>query len=103
MAVVSGDPSKEGEEFVVRIRAKAGTKIPPHWHPVDEHLTVIRGSFLVGMGEKIDGVVAQEMTAGAYAFLPKNMAHFIVANEDAIAQVHGTGPFKTVFVNQPAK
>ncbi|MEW6209681.1 MAG: cupin domain-containing protein [Acidobacteriota bacterium] len=100
LAVVSGNPSKEGEEFVLRIRAKAGTKIPPHWHPTDEHLTVLKGSLFAGMGEKMEGVVAQEMSAGAYMFLPKNMAHFIIAKEDSEAQVHGTGPFKTIWVKQ---
>ena len=100
IAVISGNPSKEGEEFVMRIRAKAGTKIPPHWHPTDEHFTVLKGTLFTGMGEKMDGVVAQEMTAGAYAFLPKNMAHFIIAKEDSEAQIHGVGPFKTVWVKQ---
>jgi quercetin dioxygenase-like cupin family protein len=102
IAVISGDPQKEGEEFVIRIRAKAGTKIPPHWHPFDEHFTVMKGTFLVGMGEKMDQAQAQEMPAGAYAFLPKRMAHFMWAKDDAEVQLHGIGPFKTVWITSPA-
>jgi hypothetical protein len=31
-----------GEPFVMRIRELPGTIIPPHKHPVDEHITVIQ-------------------------------------------------------------
>jgi len=51
--VVSGDPSKEGL-YVVRMKMPAGYKINPHWHPTDEHVTVISGTFAFGMGEKFD-------------------------------------------------
>ena len=53
MAVESGDPSK-AEEFVVRLSFPAGYKIPPHFHPTDEHVRVHEGEFLVGMGDKLD-------------------------------------------------
>ncbi len=51
LATVSGDPSAEGGSFVVRIRCADGGKIPAHWHPNDENVTVLKGTFLVGMGE----------------------------------------------------
>src|SRR5436309_7511812 len=54
MAVVSGDPNKNGEPFVIRIRQVDGAKVPPHWHPADEYLTVLKGTFLIGMGETYD-------------------------------------------------
>ena len=50
-AVLSGDPRKEGAPFVLRLKFAGGAKIPPHWHPVDEHLTVISGTFFMGQGE----------------------------------------------------
>src|SRR5690349_14440009 len=53
MAVERGDPSKPGE-FVVRLSFPAGYKIPPHWHPTDEHVHVRSGEFLVGMGDALD-------------------------------------------------
>jgi hypothetical protein len=31
-----------------------GTKIPAHWHPTDENVTVLKGIFQVGTGEKFD-------------------------------------------------
>src|SRR5437773_598330 len=33
--ILSGDPEKAGEPFVMRIRELPGTRIPVHSHPVD--------------------------------------------------------------------
>src|SRR5438105_14380748 len=54
LAAVSGDSSAEGAPFVVRIRCADGVKIPAHWHPTDENVTVRKGAILVGMGESFD-------------------------------------------------
>src|SRR5882762_9381710 len=54
LATVAGDPSAEGAPFVVRLRCADGAKIPAHWHPTDENATVLKGIFLVGMGEAFD-------------------------------------------------
>jgi hypothetical protein len=40
-ASLSGDPSKPGEPYVFRARLPDGYRVPPHWHPMDEHVTVI--------------------------------------------------------------
>lgn len=98
IAVLSGDPAKPGP-FVIRIKLHAELKVPPHWHPTDEHITIITGKAVVGMGEKFDLASGQEIAAGSYALLPKKMAHFIYAKEETITQVHGIGPFKVIWVN----
>src|SRR5690348_7705036 len=41
MAVLQGDPSAAGEIFTVRMRMPDGYIIPAHWHPTDEHVTVL--------------------------------------------------------------
>ena len=51
MAVVYGDPSKAGEMYAVRFRFADGFKVPAHWHPQDEHATVLQGTLLLGMGK----------------------------------------------------
>jgi quercetin dioxygenase-like cupin family protein len=98
IAVISGDPAKPGP-FVIRIKHHAGLKVPPHWHPTDEHITIITGKAVFGMGEKFDPAAGEEITAGSYVFAPKKMAHFIYAKEETIAQVHGIGPFQVFWVN----
>ena len=39
-SLVSGDPSKPGL-YCVRLKMPAGYKVMPHWHPTEEHVTVI--------------------------------------------------------------
>ena len=53
IAVVRGDPSKEGL-YVVRLKVPAGFKIAPHTHPNDENVIVLSGSFNIGTGDKLD-------------------------------------------------
>lgn len=97
-AVVSGSPNTEGAPFVIRIKLADGVKVAPHWHPVDEHITVITGTFYMGMGEKFNESMAKEMPAGSYALMPKEMRHFAWAKGETIIQIHGAGPFKTYWV-----
>jgi hypothetical protein len=62
LAPVAGDMNAEGTPFVARIRCADGAKIPAHWHPTDENVTVLKGTFLVGMGETSDESKLQTMT-----------------------------------------
>lgn len=99
IAVVSGDPDKEGSPFVLRFRYHGKSRIPPHWHPIDEQLTVLSGTFRMGMGESGDESGTTAMAAGAYAFVPARMAHYAWADADTTVQVHGVGPFVINYVN----
>jgi len=99
IAVLSGDPAKEGVSFVIRLKLRDGTRVQPHWHPIDEHLTVMTGTLHVGMGEKFDRAAAAALPAGSYSLMPKEMRHFVWAEGETIIQLHGVGPFKTFWVN----
>ena len=48
-AVLSGDPGSPGP-FVLRLKFPAGYKVATHWHPTDEHVTVIEGRCQSGHG-----------------------------------------------------
>jgi len=98
MALESGDPSKEGL-YCVRLKMPAGYRINPHWHPTDEHVTVISGTFALGMGDKFDKASMKELPPGGYALLPAQMHHYAMAKTAAIVQVHGQGPFALTYVN----
>jgi len=91
--ILYGDPEKEGEPFVMRIRELPGTIIPPHKHPVDEHITVVQGTIYFAVAEKFDRAAMKEIKAGGYAFIPKGSTMFGHIPDGAIVQVHGTGPF----------
>ncbi len=97
-AVMAGDPGKTGL-YVVRLKVPAGYKIAPHWHPTDEHVTVISGSLALGMGEKFDKTTMKDLPPGGYALMPAEMRHYALAKTAATVQVHGMGPFALTYVN----
>ncbi len=53
-ALLAGDPSKLGVPYVFRAKLPDGFTVPPHWHPADENVTVVRGTFILGFGKKFD-------------------------------------------------
>jgi quercetin dioxygenase-like cupin family protein len=91
--ILHGDPDKPGEPFVMRIRELPGGVIPPHKHPVDEHITVVQGTLYFAVGEKFDRAVMQELKTGSYVFIPRGSTMFGYTPDAAIVQVHGIGPF----------
>lgn len=91
--VIQGDIEKEGQEFVMRIRELRGSFIPPHTHPVDEHVTVLEGKVCLAAGPVFDRAKLQCLGPGGYAFFPKGTTIFGEAAEPATVQVHGIGPF----------
>jgi len=98
LAVVSGNPAGTGN-YVVRLKMPDGYKIMPHWHPTQENVTVLSGEFHVGMGDKFDESGMRPLAPGSFAAVPPHMHHYAVAKGETIVQVHGTGPFKLVYVN----
>jgi quercetin dioxygenase-like cupin family protein len=99
LAPVSGDFNVEGAPFVLRIRCVDGAKVPAHWHPTDEYLTVLKGTFLVAVGEAFDESKLQTMNVGNFILMPKEMRHFAMNKGETIVQIHGMGPFKVNWVN----
>ena len=97
-AVLAGDPEKSGP-FVVRIKSPAGAKVPPHWHPTDENVTVVSGTFAMGMGDKADPKALRVLAAGSYVLMPRETRHFALSKTATVVQVHGMGPFQINFVN----
>jgi quercetin dioxygenase-like cupin family protein len=98
LAVVSGDPGSAGP-YVIRLKMPAGYKIAPHWHPTDENITVIAGTFSLGMGETFDPKATKTLAAGGFALMPAEMRHFAWTKGGATVQVHGMGPFMLNYVN----
>ena len=92
--IISGDPDKAGAPFVIRIYNVENQIIVPHWHPEDEHLTVVKGTWHIGDGETFDRTALREMNAGDYVLVPKTMRHFGWAKTAVVVQIHGIGPFK---------
>ncbi|MBX9787477.1 MAG: cupin domain-containing protein [Pirellulales bacterium] len=88
IAVLEGDPSKEGP-FVFRVKAPDGYRIPPHTHPKTERITVISGTFNIGMGAEFDAAKAKPMPAGTYGYWGAGMKHFVWLKGETVVQFHG--------------
>lgn len=98
MAVVSGDPTKAGP-FTIDLAFPNGYKIPPHFHPAAEDVTVKSGTFLYGMGDKLDRKAMKPMKKGEHGSIPANMHHFAQAKGKTTVEVSSTGPFAINYVN----
>ena len=98
LAVLDGDPTKPGL-YTMRLSMPDGYRIPPHFHPADEHVTVISGKFQVGMGDTFDAAKLSTLPAGTFGMIPAGMRHFAQAKGATVLQLHGTGPWKLTYVN----
>lgn len=98
VAVLSGDPKLPGL-FVIRLKAPAGFKVARHWHPTDEHVTVIEGELTLNMGQGATGEHAHTFGAGGYVLLPARMQHTASTKGGVIVQISGMGPFELNYVD----
>jgi quercetin dioxygenase-like cupin family protein len=85
--------------LTVRFQTPDGYRIAPHTHPTPERITVISGSFHIGMGDKFDESAARELGAGGFTVLPPGMKHFAWTTGDTIVQINSEGPFVIKYVN----
>src|SRR5438105_11758726 len=92
IAVLEGDPNKEGP-FVFRVKVPDGYRVPVHTHPKPERVTVIAGTFHIGMGDKFEADKTQPMPVGTYGVWPPGMKHFVWVKGETIVQFHGDGPW----------
>jgi hypothetical protein len=74
---VFGDPDKPGAPYVIRIQNDPNFIVPPHWHPEDENIVVIKGTCSFGMGNKFDRSALREVNVGDYTFIPKDAAFWM--------------------------
>lgn len=94
IAVVSGDPSKDGP-FVMRFRCPDNYKIPAHTHPATEAVTVLEGVFNAGTGDKYDASKLTPVRRGGFFIMPGGMAHFGLCKGTTVIELHAQGPWGT--------
>ena len=98
LAVLSGDPGKEGM-FTIRLKFPANYAVAPHHHPTDELVTVIDGQMSIGMGETLDKAKAATLNEAGYVALPANMNHYAFTGSGVTIQITSHGPFQIIYVN----
>ena len=99
LAVLECNPMAASGDYTVRLKMPAGYRIAPHWHPKRENVTVISGTFKVGMGDSFDESKMATFPAGSFAYLDPDMHHYAMADDDVVVQIHGSAPVQFNYVN----
>lgn len=99
LAVIEGNPAASSGDYTIRLKMPDGYRIPPHWHPKRENVTIISGSFKVGMGDSFDESKMGSFGPGAFAYLDPSMHHYAMASGETVVQVHGMAPLMFNYVN----
>jgi quercetin dioxygenase-like cupin family protein len=98
-AVLEGDPMAATGSYTVRLKMPDGYVISPHWHPLRENVTIISGTFKVGMGDTVEADKMATLPAGSFAYLDPDMHHYAMASGEVVVQIHGLSPLKINYVN----
>src|ERR1700730_12694236 len=99
LAVLEGNPGAPSGDYTVRLKMPDGYRIAPHWHPQRENVTIISGTFKVGMGDRFEESKMGAFPAGSFAYLDPDMHHYAMASGEVVVQIHGTSPLKFTSVN----
>jgi hypothetical protein len=98
IAVIEG-PMDKATPFTARLMYPANYKIPPHMHPAMEHVTVLSGTFNMGVGETFDQSKTMALPPGGMAIMDVRTPHFGWTTEEVTIQIHGVGPWAVEYVN----
>ena len=98
VAVLEG-PLNEAVPITFRIKFPANYRLPAHWHPGIEHVTVISGTFHMGTGDSLDQSKTMPLAAGSFAIMQPMTRHFAWTREETVIQVHSIGPWAINYVN----
>ncbi len=99
MALIEGAPHQPGP-FTFRLKFPPDYKIPAHWHPTKVTVTVISGTFNMGLGDELDTAKGKMLPAGSIFEMPERIHHFgWMTKEETIIQEHGIGPLKMQYLN----
>ena len=91
-AVVFGDPSKPGI-YVTLLKRGPDNWSQPHAHPKDRFITVLRGTMLIGTGDKFDKKATVAVGAGGMIRDVAGQMHFDGTGPDGlIIEIIGEGP-----------
>lgn len=98
IAVIEG-PLNEAKPFILRLRFPANYKVAPHFHSAIEHVTVIRGEFVMAVAEKAGQGKETKLQPGDVAIMQPNTPHYAYTTKETEIQVHGVGPWTLTFVD----
>jgi quercetin dioxygenase-like cupin family protein len=96
--VLEGDPGQPGM-FTMRILMPDGFVISPHTHPGVERVTILAGTFRLGMGDQPDRALTRALPAGSYFSLPPGEVHYAYTEGETIIQLSSLGPWEIDYMD----
>jgi len=97
VAVIEG-PLNQAVPFTFRLKVPADYKVPPHWHPAVERVTVLSGTFNMGLGDKFDKTKTVALGPGSMTIMQPKTRNFVWTDTETVIQLHGTGPWDIIYV-----
>lgn len=99
VAVLEGDPAGDGV-FTMRVSFPAGYSVPLHTHPTVERVTVLDGTFYVGVGDSFERDKAEALPEGSLVVMDAGVVMFgYTGEEPTVIQINGTGPWGIDYVD----
>jgi quercetin dioxygenase-like cupin family protein len=83
--------SRQAGPFTIRLSLPSGFEVPPHFHPVDEHQTLISGRIGHGMGDTVDVKSVKWLRPGQSITLPANAHHYVRTRGRTLVEVSAVG------------
>ncbi len=99
-AVLEGNMESNGPH-TYRVRIPPHFRAKPHTHPSDEHVTVLKGTWYLGLGKSFDEERMQAFETGSFVIIPAGVSHYVMTGRDeTIIQAHGVGPVGITYVTE---
>ena len=99
MAVLDGDPSKPAQFYLIRFRTDRDIQVPLHFHPLEEHTTVLTGPFQIAFAPHLANY--HHVPPGGHVSIPAGVHHAARYGAGTVVEVSGIGPFEMVYVERP--
>ena len=99
LIILKGNPREAGP-YTLRVRFGPGVMSRPHWHPEERWITVLKGPWYAGAGEKFDPATTTPMPTGSFVIHHAKQIHYDGAkDQEVIVQISGIGPSATIFAH----
>src|SRR5947207_11240798 len=92
IAIIEGQLN-QAVPIMFRLKFPANFKVPPHWHPGIEHVTIISGTLHMGIGGVFDRSKTPALKQGSISIMQPGTHHYLWNDEETIGQEHSTGPW----------
>jgi quercetin dioxygenase-like cupin family protein len=98
-ATMFGDPNKPGF-CIFRMKYPPNYHVPPHFHWMAEHTTVLEGEMWMGLGNVVDESAMTKYGPGDYFSVGVGVSHYVMTKDvSPIFELHVMGPWQMTYAN----